>query len=83
MISSLKKHKRSFIKRNKSHPRYRSTPSDGAKEANKVHRAHLKYGEREKKSDGKILAHKLESSDIDEIPGLESLIEGDNHDEIE
>ena len=80
MISSLKKRK---TKRNKSHPRYRSTPFERTKEANKIHRSRLKYGEREKKSDGKILAHKLESSDIDEIPGLESLIEGDNHDEIE
>ena len=70
-------------KRSKSHPRYRSTQSERPRQANKIHRSRLKYGEREKKSDGKILAHKLESSDIDEIPGLESLIEGDNHDEIE
>ena len=77
MISSLKKRK---TKRNKSHPRYRFTSSERPKEANKIHRARLKYGEREKKSDGKILAHKLESSDIDEIPGLELLIKKNNND---
>lgn len=69
-------------KRSKSHPRYRSTPSERPRQANKVHRSRLKYGDRENKVDGKIIARKLDSSDIDEIPGLELLNKG-NSNELE
>ena len=59
-------------KRSKSHPHYRFTPSENPKQAHKVNRSRLKYDK-----------DKLDSSDIDEIPGLESLNKGDNYDILE
>ena len=67
--SSKSNHK---TKRNKSNPRYRSTRSENPKQAHKVNRSRLKYDK-----------DKLDSSDIDEIPGLESLNKGDNYDILE
>ena len=48
---------------NESNSDYR-TPSDRPKQALKVLKSHIKYGK-----------NKLESSDIDEIPGLEIIKE--------
>ena len=58
-------------KRSKSHPQYRFTPSERPKQANKINRSRFKYDK-----------DKLDSSDIDEIPGLELLNKG-NSNELE
>lgn len=62
MRSSLKIKAGIKQKRDKSHCHYRATPSNRTKQANKTNKAHLKYDK-----------DVLESSDIDEIPGLEIL----------